>query len=48
MANITVKDLVGYSDSGRFIQDLSEEELDLQGGGKCHYNGEWWTWYRPY
>jgi hypothetical protein len=33
MANITVKDLSAYSDSGSFIRDLSEAELDLQGGG---------------
>jgi predicted transcriptional regulator len=33
MANITVKDLSAYSDSGTFIRDLSEAELDLQGGG---------------
>jgi hypothetical protein len=33
MANITVKDLAGYSDSGSFIRDLSEAELELQGGG---------------
>lgn len=33
MANITVKDLSAYSDSGSFIRDLSDAELDLQGGG---------------
>jgi hypothetical protein len=33
MANITVKDLAAYSDSGSFIRDLSDAELDLQGGG---------------
>lgn len=33
MANITVKDLTAYSDSGSFIRDLSDAELDLQGGG---------------
>jgi hypothetical protein len=32
MANITIKDLSAYSYSGSFIHDLSEEELDLQGG----------------
>lgn len=33
MANITVKDLSAYSDSGSFIRDLSDAELELQGGG---------------
>ncbi len=33
MANITVKDLTAYSDSGSFIRDLSDAELDMQGGG---------------
>lgn len=33
MANITVKDLVNCTDNGSFIRDLSETELDLQGGG---------------
>ena len=33
MANIIVKDLTAYSDSGSFIRDLSDAELDLQGGG---------------
>jgi hypothetical protein len=33
MANIIVKDLSTYSDSGSFIRDLSDAELDLQGGG---------------
>jgi hypothetical protein len=49
MANIKIKDLVKYSDSGSLIQDLSEEELNLQGGGhidRCNYNGKWWTVYR--
>ena len=32
--NITVKDLTAYSDSGSFIRDLSDAELDLQGGKK--------------
>ncbi len=40
MANIRLKNLVGYditgsdlfSDSESFMQDLSENELDLQGG----------------
>jgi hypothetical protein len=33
MANIKVKDLTAYSDSGSFIRDLSDAELELQGGG---------------
>jgi hypothetical protein len=33
MANITIKDLVEYSNSDSSIQDLSESELNLQGGG---------------
>jgi hypothetical protein len=33
MANIIVKDLTAYSDSGSFIRDLSDAELELQGGG---------------
>ena len=33
MANITVRDLTAYSESGSFIRNLSEDELDLQGGG---------------
>jgi hypothetical protein len=33
MANITVKDLSNLQDNGSFIRDLSEAELDLQGGG---------------
>jgi hypothetical protein len=33
MANITVKDLTAYSNSESFIRDLSDAELDLQGGG---------------
>ena len=33
MANITVKDLANLQDNGSFIRDLSEAELDLQGGG---------------
>jgi hypothetical protein len=33
MANITVRDLTAYSESGSFVRDLSEEELGLQGGG---------------
>jgi hypothetical protein len=40
MANIKVKDLTSiagadlFSDSENFMQDLSEDELDLQGGIK--------------
>jgi hypothetical protein len=33
MANIRVKDLENLQDNGSFIRDLSEAELDLQGGG---------------
>jgi hypothetical protein len=33
MANIVVKDLVNCTDNGSFIRDLSDAELDLQGGG---------------
>jgi hypothetical protein len=33
MSNITVKDLVNCTDNGSFIRDLSEAELELQGGG---------------
>ena len=33
MANITVKDLANCTDNGSFVRDLSEAELDLQGGG---------------
>jgi hypothetical protein len=33
MANITVKDLSAYNESGSFIRDLSDAELELQGGG---------------
>jgi hypothetical protein len=33
MANITVKDLANSTDNGSFVRDLSEAELDLQGGG---------------
>ncbi len=33
MANITLKDLTNCTDNGSFIRDLSEAELDLQGGG---------------
>ena len=33
MANITVKDLSNLQDNGSFIRDLSDAELDLQGGG---------------
>jgi hypothetical protein len=33
MANITVKDLANCTDNGSFIRDLSEAELELQGGG---------------
>jgi hypothetical protein len=41
MANITLQDLVGsnitginlFNDSESFLQDLSESELNLQGGG---------------
>jgi hypothetical protein len=32
MANITLKDLVNLQDNGSFLQDLSERELNLQGG----------------
>jgi hypothetical protein len=32
MANITLKDLEISNDSGSFVRDLSEDELDLQGG----------------
>jgi hypothetical protein len=39
MANITIKDLVGYNttDSKGFTRDLSEDELTLTGGG-------FWDW----
>jgi hypothetical protein len=33
MANVTVKDLANLRENGSFIRDLSEAELDLQGGG---------------
>jgi hypothetical protein len=33
MANIKVKDLSVYNESGSFIRDLSDAELELQGGG---------------
>jgi hypothetical protein len=33
MANIKVKDLTAYDESGSFIRDLSDAELELQGGG---------------
>lgn len=33
MANIIVKDLANCTDNGSFIRDLSEAELELQGGG---------------
>jgi hypothetical protein len=33
MANIIVKDLSNCTENGSFIRDLSEAELDLQGGG---------------
>jgi hypothetical protein len=33
MANIKVKDLSAYNESGSFIRDLSDAELELQGGG---------------
>jgi hypothetical protein len=33
MSNITVKDLANCTDNGSFIRDLSEAELELQGGG---------------
>ena len=41
MANITLQDLLGsnmtgaslFNDSESFMQDLSEDELNLQGGG---------------
>ena len=33
MANIIVKDLANLQDNGSFIRDLSEAELELQGGG---------------
>jgi hypothetical protein len=32
MANITLKDLANLQDNGSFIQDLSEEQTNLQGG----------------
>ena len=33
MVNITVKDLVNLQDNSTFTRDLSESELNLQGGG---------------
>ncbi len=33
MANIILKDLVNFQDNNSSIQDLSESELALQGGG---------------
>jgi hypothetical protein len=35
MANIKLKDLVNSTDNSSFIRDLSEDELELQGG---------WVW----
>jgi hypothetical protein len=32
MANIRVKDLANCTEDGSFIRDLSEAELELQGG----------------
>jgi hypothetical protein len=32
MAKITLKDLVNLQDNGSFIQDLSEEQINLRGG----------------
>ena len=32
MANITLKDLANLQDNGSFIQDLSEEQINLRGG----------------
>jgi hypothetical protein len=32
MANITLKDLVTLQDNSSFIQDLSEEQINLRGG----------------
>jgi hypothetical protein len=40
MANITVKDLSNLQDNGSFIRDLSEAELDLQGGGLFKFVGK--------
>jgi hypothetical protein len=44
MANITLQDLISsnitgaslFNDSESFMQDLSEDELNLQGGSKKH------------
>ena len=33
MTKITIKDLINLQDNGSSIQDLSESELALQGGG---------------
>ena len=39
MANITIKDFVddpsSTVDSGGFLQDLSEDQLNIQGGHQC-------------
>ena len=39
MANITVKDLIDNNPStvasGGFLQDLSEDQLNIQGGHQC-------------
>jgi hypothetical protein len=32
MAHITVTDLINLQDNGSFLKDLSERELNLQGG----------------
>jgi hypothetical protein len=35
MTSITVKDLTGNGNEVSFSQDLSEAELNLQGGSQC-------------
>ena len=44
MANITIKDLGQYTvnDAESFIQDLTEAELALQGGGFWDWFGGGW------